>query len=655
MINTPIPHPDPIADADSEIDAQTLRATLTIHADQPGKPISTDLIGIFFEDLNYAADGGLYAELIQNRSFEYKATEQPSWNSLTGWDLTVRGDGSGNVSVSDAVPVHPNTPHYAILTVKQVGDGVGLVNRGFDGIAIKAGEAYHVSMFVRQLNGTPGPLTVRLESRSGKVYAEATLPAPTGDWTRVTATLEATEIDADACFVLLVTNLGAVAIDVVSLFPKNTFHQRPNGLRADLAQVIADLKPKFVRFPGGCLVHGDGIGNMYRWKDTIGPIETRRAQRNIWRYHQTVGLGYFEYFQFCEDIGAKPLPVVPAGVCCQNASIMWGTGQQGLPIDQMQDYIQEVLDLVEYANGPATSTWGAKRAEAGHPEPFNLEYLGIGNEDAQTPLFRERFEMIYRAVKAKYPEITLIGTVGPEASGDDFDAGWKFADELRVDMVDEHYYVAPEWFLANTNRYDGYDRSRSKVYLGEYATWGNRLLNALAEAAYLTRIECNGDIVRMASYAPLLAKVGHTQWNPDLIYFTNTSITRTANYYVQQMFSTNAGDVYLDSSLEDDSSTADLFASCVRDSRSGDLIIKLVNASASPRTLRVDFAGEMQGAAEAVKTVLTGDPTVVNEPGGPEHLVPITSTMTVGPTFDDVVHPHSLTIIRIRDAKPSER
>ena len=369
-------------------------------------------------------------------------------------------------------PLNANNPHYAVLTVENGGAGVGLMNSGFDGFPIKAGDKYDVSLFARQTAGSPAPIVVRIENKSGDAIGEAAFPSISDKWQKYSAVIEAKASDADARLVVLTTGAGTFDFDVISLFPQKTFKNHPNGLRADLAQVIADLKPKFVRFPGGCLAHGYGLANIYRWKDTIGPIEERKEQFNIWHYHQSVGLGYFEYFQFCEDIGATPLPVLAAGVCCQNSP----GGQHGIPMADMPAYIQDVLDLVEYANGPETSAWGAKRAAAGHPKPFNLKYLGIGNEDAQTPGFRERFEMILKAVNAKYPEITVVGTVGPSPSGRDFDEGWKFANELKIPMVDEHYYQTPDWFLGNLKRYDSYDRSRSKVYLGEYASKGNKLI-----------------------------------------------------------------------------------------------------------------------------------------------------------------------------------
>ena len=506
-----------------------------------GTKISPDLFGIFFEDINYSADGGLYAEMAQNGSFEYSPSDHQGWNGLTAWELVERGNGKGTVTIETNAPLDGNNPHYAVLTVEASGAGVGMANAGFDGIVVKKGDQYNVSFFARQNTGTPVPLIVRLESKTGEIYGEASIPPLTKDWEKYKATIQANADDADARLVLLTASAGAFCFDTISLFPQKTFHDRPNGMRADLAQTIADLHPKFVRFPGGCLVHGYGLNNIYRWKDTIGPLEQRKQQFNIWHYHQSVGLGYFEYFQFCEDIGAKPLPIQAAGVCCQNSP----GGQHGLPMDQMQDYVQDVLDLIEYANGPATSTWGAKRAAAGHPAPFHLEYIGVGNEDQQTPEFGVRFKMIYDAIKAKYPDITVVGTVGPAPSGSDYTEGWKFARDLGVDVVDEHYYERPEWFLDNLHRYDNYDRNGPKVYVGEYASWGNTLFNAIAEAAYMTALERNGDVVHMASYAPLLARENHTQWRPDLIYFNNTTVCPSVNYYVQQIFSENQGDIYL--------------------------------------------------------------------------------------------------------------
>jgi alpha-N-arabinofuranosidase len=631
-------------------------ATIAVDLDQPGKPISPDLFGIFFEDINYAADGGLYAELVQNRSFEYEATEQPAWGPLTGWEFIQRDGGAGELWVDASSPLHANNRHCALLRIKQVGAGVGLANGGFDGIPVKAGESYNFSLFARLLHVGDGresrplgklTLRVRLETKEGAALGEASVEASDpAEWKRLSTTLTASQTVPDARLVILAMTPGLIALDEISLFPQKTFKGRANGLRADLAQTIADLHPKFMRFPGGCLVHGDGLGNIYRWKDTIGPVEQRKGQANIWRYHQSVGLGYFEYFQFCEDIGAQPLPVLAAGVSCQNSTRTRGTGQQCIPLADMPAYVQEVLDLIEWANGPATSTWGAQRAAAGHAAPFGLKYLGIGNEDKITPEFQERFRMIHDALKAKHPEITVIGTVGPSPSGEDFDAGWKFATEQHVAMVDEHYYEKPEWFLANVRRYDRYDRAKPAVYIGEYASWGNTLGHALAEAAYMIGLERNGDVVRLASYAPLLAKGGHTQWRVDLIYFTNTVVQPSVNYHVQQLFATNAGDRWLEPVLTD--VPADLAMSVVRDSRTGEVICKIVNTGATAQPVHFHWGGVRGIMATATKTVLTGDPKTANDSASPTPIIPVTTTIAVAASFDDETPANSLTVIRIK-------
>ena len=635
---------------------------MTVQAGEAGKAISPDLIGVFFEDINHAGDGGLYAELVQNRSFEYRASEQPSWNNLSFWSLTERGGSKGALAIEEAAPVHPNNPHYAVLELREPGDGVAISNSGYAGIPVQAGEQYELSLFAKQLyfgkrwgQRTSGslPLDVRLESADGQLLAQTTFDISQSEWQRFSATLTASRNEPSARLVLAAKVAGGIGLDEVSLFPQKTFRNRRNGLRADLAQVIAELKPKFIRFPGGCLVHGNGVGNMYRWQDTIGPVEQRGQQANLWGYHQTAGLGYFEYFQFAEDIGAKPVPVVPAGVCCQNSDHQGGTGQRGLPLEAMEDYIQEVLDLIEYANGPVTSKWGALRAAAGHPEPFNLEYLGVGNEDHITFLFKKRFEMIYEAVKSKHPEITVIGTVGPAPEGDDFDQGWTIANELALPMVDEHYYVSPQWFWDHLDRYDGYDRGKSKVYLGEYAAHeDNRrstLRAALAEAAYLTSLERNGDVVRMASYAPLLAREGFVNWTPNLINFNGaTGVFPTISYEVQRLFSVNGGDRYLNTALDGGKENGRLAASSVRDSASGVLILKIVNGDDAPKTLQIELRGERRLPRRAEVTVLAGEADQVNDHAGNRRLQPKTFAIPITRSFSYPAPANSLTVVRVR-------
>jgi alpha-N-arabinofuranosidase len=507
-------------------------------------------------------------------------------------------------------------------------------------------------MWGRGDNSKPMPVTLRLETKGGDVLAEASMQIKGRASTRFSTKLVSPRTVDNARLVLLAHDRGGVCLDMISLFPQKTFRNRRNGLRADLAQAIADIKPKFVRFPGGCLVHGQGIHQYYDWKDSIGPVEQRRSGRNLWGYDQTRGFGYFEFFQFCEDIGARPLPVVTAGVCCQHAGSSPGRGQEGLLLDEMPAYIQDVLDLVEWANGPVTSQWGAKRAEAGHPEPFGLKYIGLGNEDAITPIFKERFRMIYEALKEKHPEIVVIGTVGPFAGGEDYDNGWAFAKELKLQMVDEHYYVNPQWFWDNLERYDTYPRGGTSVYVGEYAAHDrgrrNTLRSALAEAAGLTSFERNGDVVQFASYAPLLARRGHTQWTPDMIYFDRTNVYRTANYYVQQLFGQNSGDRYLDTRL-DPANAAKLTASAVLDSRTGDLIVKIVNGDDKPQEINIRLAGFPSNVSmKAVKTVLTGpNADAVNEDGKAPVVKPQESTESIKPVFTYTAPSNSLTVYRI--------
>jgi len=634
----------------------------TAQTARSGKKISTDLLGLFFEDINYAADGGLYAELVQNRSFEYNPGERREWHPFSYWEFILPGYSLGNISVETKSFIHPNNPHYIVVDAEFIGNypqftgeaGVGLKNSGFDGIVVREGEKYSFSMFAKQITDAPMEFLVSLQTSKGVVLAQNKVSTSVKSWQKYSALLSATANSDSASLVILAKTSGKVALDMVSLFPEKTFKNRPNGLRADLAQKLADMQPRFIRFPGGCLVHGNGLGNMYRWKNTIGPIEERKGQRNIWGYHQTAGLGYFEYFQFCEDIGAKPLPVLPAAVSCQNSGgthVIGGAGQKALCIDDMDEYIQEVLDLIEWANGPVFSTWGAKRAAAGHPAPFNLEFVGIGNEDKMTPEYEERFRMIVKAVKEKHPEIAIVGNSGPFHSGADFEKGWTICNELNVPIIDEHYYVQADWFLANQHRYDKYDRKKGKVYLGEYASWGNKMKNAIAEAAYITGMERNGDIVQMASYAPMLAKKGFTQWTTDMIFFDNVNICLTPNYHVQKMFMTNQGDYYFDKVVLKDESNNLLAASCVQDSKTGDIIVKLVNAGTEAKTMKVDLSRFKNIVDNAEITKLSGSADAENTFDNLQKVAPSKSAFTAKSKFDYEAPAMSLTIIRVKTKK----
>jgi alpha-L-arabinofuranosidase len=636
----------------TSLDAERFENLKTVDAEisvlpENSKTISDMLIGIFFEDINYAADGGLYAELVQNRGFEYQLSDRKgsdmTWTAKKAWSLS---DDEASFAIDTVAPIHKNNKHFAVLDIEK--PGVALVNEGFNGISLKQGEKYNFSVFAKMLNGAKNNLRVALVDENGEVLTEVKTKAFSGNWKKLEAQLTATKTTAKAKLQVIPQEAGKVALDMISLFPENTFKNRKNGLRADLAQVIADMKPRFVRFPGGCVAHGDGLENIYHWNNTVGPLEARVPQRNIWNYHQTAGLGYYEYFQFCEDIDAEPVPVLAAGVPCQNSSC-GGHGQQGgIPMCEMDAYVQEVLDLIEWANGDKNTKWGKIRAEAGHPEPFNLKYIGIGNEDLITDVFEERFTMIYNAVREQYPEITVIGTVGPFYTGTDYEEGWELATKLDVPMVDEHYYQPPGWFIHNQDYYDRYDRNKSKVYLGEYAAHlpgrPNNIETALSEALYLTAVERNADVVTMTSYAPLLAKEGFTQWNPDLIYFNNEEVHPTVGYYVQKLYGNNAGDSYIPSEVKlSDNSEAvrkRVAISVVKDSKTNDIIVKLVNLLPAEVAAKIDLSAFEVSDSEAVLSVLKGNPDS-------KTAKPDESIISVAEKFDYTLPAYSFSVLRI--------
>ena len=595
---------------------KTVKASLSVDYDN-SKAISDKLVGIFFEDISYAADGGIYAELIQNRDFEYSRDDRGEWNAQSFW--TLNGDGT-NWSIGTDNPLHPNNLHYAVLDVKV--PGAELSNEGFDGIALKKAQPYLYSMFLKTLDGMLHKVKVQLVDVDNSIVAE-TVMSSSKDWKQLNATLKPTRQTTQARLVIKPMDAGRIAIDFVSLFPKDTFKNRKNGMRKDLAQVLADMHPRFIRFPGGCASHGQGLHNMYRWVNTVGPLWERKPQKNIWNYHQSAGMGFFEYFQLCEDLGAEPLPVLPAGICCQNSS-KGGHGQQGglafagekqalgyEDLPTMEEYLQELLDLIEWANGdPKTSKWAKMRADAGHPKPFDLKYLGIGNEDLISDVFTERFNFLNRGIKAKHPEINVVGTVGPFFEGSDYEYGWQLAKDENVDIVDEHYYVNPGWYIHNQDFYDKYDRKGTKVYLGEWASRDRRMENALSEALHMTNLERNADVVVMSSYAPLFCNEKHSNWNPDLIYFNNTSYTLTPSYYVQAMCGQNSGNTYISGNLKVEGNTdvrLRIGSSVVKD-ENGDLIIKLVNLLPAEVSMTLNI-GDLTGFDNnANVSVLDGEP-----------------------------------------------
>lgn len=497
-----------------------------------------DLYGIFFEDINHAADGGLYAELIQNRSFEFDEIDNDSYNSLTAWELS---DGI-QASVSTDRPLNEENTHYLRVDAKK--DDY-IINKGFNsGIYVKKDAFYRFSFWasVQRNRDTDirsnDRVNIRIEiiSDDDRVCAYTELEVDSTEFEKYEVVVNSHDDTVNGRLKITFLKDGVYNLDMISLFPEDTYNGRKNGLRKDIAKVLEELRPKFMRFPGGCLVHDGSLDDhardsMYRWKRTIGPVETRPSWRNNWRYNQTLGLGYYEYFLFCEDIGAKPLPVLPGGFNPHRGI--------GVPLEELDEWVQDALDLIEFATGDADTEWGRIRTELGHRESFDLEYIGIGNEEIGEGFF-ERYPYFHKKIKEKYPDIKIINTAGPFATGEGYDAGWRSAVKNGSDFVDEHYYSSPEWFLANMHHYDDYDPDGPGVFLGEYASWGNTYYNALVEAAYMTHLE-KAPAVKLACYAPLLCNKDYVNWQPDMIWFDNHEVVKTANYYVQKMFMNNQG------------------------------------------------------------------------------------------------------------------
>ena len=515
-----------------------------------GVEIPDTMYGIFFEDINFAADGGIYPELVQNRSFEYLPEDNASYTGMTAWTEVAENGGAGTVTiVNDEERLNERNRTYLQLDLASASGSYGVVNAGFhEGVALTAGASYEFSVWARTTAAGGTPLTIEVRDAAGAVTSMPLQITVSGDeWTKYSGLVQAGADTSTAELYVLAEGTGTLRLDMVSLFPTDTFRGHANGLRMDLAEKIAALNPKFVRFPGGCLVNtnshygydedsGWERRRSYQWKDTVGPVEERATNANFWGYNQSYGLGYFEYFQFSEDMGAMPVPVLPA--------LVVGCGQNYATYDDdlLQQHIQDALDLIEFANGAVDTTWGGLRAEMGHPEPFGLTHLAVGNEENLPAEYFERFEAFRSAINGAYPDIIVIGNTGPDDAGGVFDQLWALNAAAGVDMIDEHYYNSPTWFLQNNARYDSYDRSGPQVFLGEYASLDNRLFNALAEAAFMTGLERNSDIVRMASYAPLLANVDTYQWHPDMIWFDNDESWGSPSYYMQRLFMNNVGD-----------------------------------------------------------------------------------------------------------------
>ena len=657
-----------------------MNAQKAIKAPTGGKVISDELIGIFFEDISSSADGGLYAELVQNGSFEYNLSERDGWGAGTAWQTVRPGHSLGYTEVRMDNPIHPNNPTYMRLNIERTKEyydytgwkGFGLQNNGFDGISVKAGAKYDFSVFLRNVKGEAKQVRIALVQPQGwgkdpKLLAEATITADAANWKKYEAQLTATETVQNAALQVLVLQTGTIDVDMISLMPEDTY--KGHGLRKDLAEALAALHPKFMRFPGGCVVHGggDGFWDTYRWKTTIGPKEQRRGLKNTWGYHQSMGLGYYEYFQFCEDLNMEPLPILPCGVSCQGTNGGWGMKEQAqdvVPMSEMDEWVQEAIDLIEWANGdPATNKWAKMRAEAGHPQPFNLKYLGLGNEERISPEFCERFKYIYKKVTEKYPQIVIVGTAGPGShpGNPDLENGWKLADELGMPIIDEHYYEPNQYFLSS-RQYNYYPRDRkTKVYLGEYASKDKKLIDALAEGLYLLNVERNGDIVCMTSYAPLFARKNATNWNPDLIYFDNERPFLTCSYYIQQMFGQSAGQYYYgDCVTIENSDVAPRWKGLPEGQESGylqgqsvvlnvktrQLFVKLCNAGDQAKKATINLS-RFKGVKKAVKTTLTGQPDAENN-YDQQPIAPKTETISLKSKTTMELAPYSFVMLQIQ-------
>ncbi|MGI4820372.1 MAG: alpha-L-arabinofuranosidase C-terminal domain-containing protein [Janthinobacterium lividum] len=660
--------------------AQTTPATLTVQVNKPGATVNKNMYGLFFEDINFAADGGLYPELVKNKSFEINP-------GLIGWKALQGAANLDAYAVRNEQPIAAANSHYVRLTTRNGAEGeAGIENEGFRGMGVKQGSEYNLSFYARRGPGSVAGLTAVLVGEKGEVLAQAPVTGFSNEWKQYKAVLRPSGTQNKAHLKLVLNGTGTVDLDVVSLFPKDTWNNRPNGLRTDLVQLLKDMKPGFLRFPGGCIVEGRTLSERYQWKETIGDVASRLPLINRWNmefkhrstpdYYQSFGLGFFEYFQLSEDIGAEPLPILNVGMACQfnsgelapmgtASTTKGGPSAEAAPHDHTTDdpsldvFIQDALDLVEFANGPATSTWGAKRAAMGHPAPFNLKMIGIGNEQ-WGPQYLERYEPFAKAVKAKYPNMQIVSSAGPSPDGDLFDKASKRLGELKAEYVDEHYYAKADWFRQNAARYDNYPRTGPKIFAGEYAAQSiaigspdnrNTWDCAISEAAFMTGLERNADVVGMASYAPLFANVDAWQWTPDMIWFDNLNSYGSPSYYVQKMYALNKGTKVLPVTMPAGAKNGadNLFASAVADEPTGEVVVKLVNYSNSPRPVKINLAGAKKlGKTGRAQVMASDDLQTQNSLKEPKKLAPQDATFTVsGSTLSYTLAPNSFTVLRV--------
>lgn len=621
--------------ASSLLGAYAQPHTFDVNTKKVGAAVQPTMYGIFFEDINYAADGGLYGELVKNRSFEFP-------DALMGWKAF------GKFEVKNDGPFE-RCPHYVVLNYSGHNDAAtGLQNEGYFGIGIDKDEEYRFTVWAKTVSGDAN-VEVSLVDESTmeehQEFATAELKVSGNEWKKYELILKSPKTVQKANLRLLLKGKNGVALEHVSLFPKHTFKDRENGMRRDLAQALYDLHPGVFRFPGGCIVEGSSLEQRYQWKNSIGPVENRPLNGNRWLstfnyrlfpdYYQSYGLGFYEYFLLSEDIGAEPLPVLNVGMACQFQN--QNDPSAHVAVKDLQPYIQDCLDLIEFANGDVNTTWGKKRAEMGHPAPFNLKFLAVGNEQWDD-LYYERLRPFVKAIKAKYPNIKLIGTSGPDSEGEMFEKGWKAMKELKADLVDEHFYRDEHWFLSHGLRYEGYDRKGPKVFAGEYACHGkgkkwNHFETSLYEAAFMTDLERNADVVDMATYAPLFAHVDGWQWRPDMIWYDNTRMFKSVSYYVQQMYACNKGTNVLPLTMNGKSVAGQegqdgLFASAVVDKKKGEIIVKVANTSDKAQDVTLNLNG-LKGSRSATATTLQSDNMdAENTLDNPNLIRPVETTAT---------------------------
>lgn len=625
---------------------------IIVQADKPIAPISPTMWGVFFEDINFAADGGLYAEMVKNRSFEFPAP-------LMGW-RELKQKGTGRIQIINEVERAPNNRYVRLISSQGI---YGLSNEGFRGMGIHSGKKYNISFVARSLNQAPVNIHFEFINHNGKTIGETSIPVNSKEWKEYKTAIQSTDTAQRGKMQVWIENAGGVDMDMISVFPHDTWKNRPNGLRADLVQMLADMKPGFVRFPGGCIVEGKELANRYQWKKTIGDPDKRELIMNRWNvefrhkltpdYYQSFGLGFYEYFLLAEDLGAEPLPILNCGMACQYNSA------ELVSMKDLDPYIQDALDLIEFANGDANTKWGKLRTELGHPAPFNLKILGVGNEQWDEQ-YIERYKEFEKVLIEKYPEVKLVSGSGPSPDGKWFDYAWAQLKTSKAAYVDEHYYKEPQWFLNNATRYDNYERKGPKIFAGEYAAHTkenpdaesrNNWESALAEAAFMTGLERNADIVHMASYAPLFAHVDAWQWRPDLIWFDNLRIVGTPNYYVQKLFASNKGTKLIPLTMNGTSLIGkdSIYGSAVIDEQKKQIIIKLVNLSHQRQTVNLNFGkSNVKGNIANVKVLLAGKREDYNTLDSPEKVTPFEyQTAVKSNKLSPELQASSLTVITV--------